>query len=132
MEIKGIISLGGTESLTCCENVQDILIGSESLFAKLEELFTLDAEKFFEDYDTPSPKYGLRYVILDEESKEEKTFEQQSAEVVIANICGSYVGGCYSEYTCGYGGFDYVNDESGHSIFKELEDKVGKYIHLKI
>lgn len=35
-----------------------------------------------------------------------------------------------SEWTCGYGDFDYV--KGSHSIFDELYDSVGKYIHFKI
>lgn len=132
MELKGILTLGENVSLTCCEHLQDLKIGDLSLYEELEKQFNLSEEDFFNDYEKQSPTYSLRYVVLDEAPLEDKSFEQQSAEVVIATICGSLVNGCYSEWTCGYGGFDYVINENGHSIFKELENYVGKYIHFKI
>lgn len=132
LEIKGIISEGESKSLTCCDNVRDICIGNVSLYDKLEELFNLDEEKFWNDSSNLSQRYGIRYVILDEEPTEEKSFEQLSGEIVTQMLYADHVSGCYSEYTCGYGGFNYVVVDGGHNIFKELDSYIGKYIHFKI
>lgn len=132
MELKGIITQGESKSLTCCESVMDILIGGVSLYDKLDELFNQDTEEYWNDNNKQSPRYGVRYVILDEQPIEEKSFEQQSAEVVTQMLYADHVNGCYSEWTCGYGGFDYAIDNGGHSIFKELENYIGKYVHFII
>ena len=132
MELKGIIESGENRSLNCCDNITDILIGGVSLFDTLKSLFKLDAEEFWERRQTSSPLYAVKYIILDEPPTEYKSFNDQSTDVVMDMLYGKHVSGCYSEWTCGYGDFDYVANESGHSIFKELEDKTGKYIHFQI
>lgn len=132
MELKGIITQGESKALTCCESVMDILIGEVSLYDKLEELFNQDSEEYWENSDKQSPRYGVRYVVLEEQPIEDKSFEQQSAEVVTQMLYADHVSGCYSEWTCGYGGFDYAIDKGGHSIFKELESYIGKYVHFII
>ena len=60
------------------------------------------------------------------------SFEQQAAETITQMLYANHVQGCYSEWTCGNGGFDYVSDANGHSIFKELETYIGKYVHMVI
>ena len=132
MELKGIITLGENKFITCCSSIQDLKIGDLSLYDELEKLFNLDAEEYWNEWGKESPKYAVRYVVLDEEPKEEKSFEQQTAEVVMEMLYGQLVSGCYSEWTCGYGDFDYVTGENGHSIFEELQSSVGKYLHFKI
>lgn len=134
MELKGILQQGGNMSITCCQSVIDILIGSESLYEKLEELFNLDSEDFWTDGDKQSPQYGVKYVILDQEPKTEISFNDLSAEVQQNMLYADHINGCYSEYTCGYGGFDYVlgSEGNGHSVFEELKDHVGKWIHFQI
>jgi hypothetical protein len=137
MELKGIIKEGENKSLTCCSSIADIVIGEVSLFDELEKLFNQDAEEYFSaSYDNPrqSPKYGVKYVILDEAPNEEKSFNDLSAEVQINMLYADYYSGCYSEYTCGYGGFDYVlgKDGEGHSVFDELKSYIGKYVHFQI
>ena len=132
MELKGIITLGENKSITCCSSIQDLKIENLSLYDELEKLFNLDAEEYWNECGKESPKYAVRYVVLDEEPKEEKSFEQQTAEVVMEMLYGQLVSGCYSEWTCGYGDFDYVTGENGHSIFEELQSSVGKYLHFKI
>jgi hypothetical protein len=132
MELKGIISAGESISVTCCEHIRDIEIDGVSLYKQLEELFGQSEEDHWNDSTKQSPRYHVRYVILDEKPEEEKSFEQQSAEVVTSMLYANLIYGCYSEWTCGYGGFDYVADENGHSIFKELESYRGKYVHFII
>jgi hypothetical protein len=130
MELKGIISVGDRINLTCCSFLQDIKIGKSSLHSELDALFNQDPEEYFINGAKQSPTYSVRYVILDEPPVPEKTFEDLSAEVVMQMLYADHVSGCYSEWTCGHGGFDYVN--GGHSIFKELESFVGKYVHFVI
>lgn len=132
MELKGIITLGEVKSVTCCSSIQDLKIGELSLYDELEKLFNLDTEEYWNDYEKQSPQYAVRYVVLDEDPKEEKSFEQQTAEVVMEILYGQLISVCYSEWTCGYGDFDYVTGENGHSIFEELYSSVGKYLHFKI
>ena len=132
MELKGFIMPGERVSVTCCENIGDIEIGGVSLYQKLEELFGQSEEDHWNDSTKESPRYHVRYVILDEKPSEEKSFEQQSAEVVTSMLYANLISGCYSEWTCGYGGFDYVADENGHSIFKELRSHMGKCVHFII
>lgn len=132
MELKGFIMPGDKVSVTCCENIEDIEIGGVSLYEKLTELFNQSEEDYWNDSSKQSPRYHVRYVILEQAPSEEKSFDQQSAEVVASMLYADLISGCYSEWTCGYGGFDYVADENGHSIFKELRSHVGKYVHFVI
>lgn len=132
IEIKGILSLGDVMSLTCCDDVVDLEIDGKSLHNIFNNHFNQDVEEHFEDWEDEkkSPKYSMRYVILDEEPKKYIPFEDLAAQVVTEMLYSKYVSGCYSEWTCGYGGFDYVTGENGHSIFDELRSHVGKYVHL--
>ena len=147
MELKGTISIGEQQSLTCCLSLSDLKINNLSLFESLEQFFGLDAEEFYHNYEEKeSPVYKLAYVVLTETPKEELTFEELFNRTVDAinwgdvtalgsnedGIKGHHIGGCYSEYTCGVGGFDYVLQENGHSIFDELKNNIGHYVHLKI
>jgi len=135
MEIKGIISIGEMQYVTCCTQVQDLLIGGVSLYDSLEKLFNQDAQDYYE-HDKQSPSYAVRYVILDEAPTHDVSFEHESALTITNMLYASHVNGCYSEWTCGYGGFDYVLGNGfgsyGHSIFDELKNSIGKYIHFKI
>jgi hypothetical protein len=132
MEIKGLLSIGEKIYLTCCESVQDVKIGESSLYAELDKLFNQDAEEYFNDGNKQSPVYSVRYVILDESPTVEKSFEDLSAEIVMQMLYADHVSGCYSEWTCGHGSFNYVNGKEGHSIFKELETYIGKYVHFVV
>lgn len=130
MNLKGIIAYGERISVTCCEKLEDLTIGGISLYDELEKYFALDAEEFWTaPYDEPkqSPRYHIRYIISDEPQDGDISF----ALAVLNTIYANHVSGCYSEWTCGYGGFDYVMSE-GRSIFDELKSHVGKYIHFEI
>lgn len=130
MELKGIIAIGERKSLTCCAKTDDVLIGGVSLYDELENYFNLDAEEFWlAPYDSPkqSPRYNIRYIISDEPQDGDISF----ALAVLNTIYADHICGCYSEWTCGYGGFDYAVSE-GRSIFAELNTHVGKYIHFEI
>jgi len=132
MELKGFINVGSSINPTCCTTITDILIGENSLFEALEKLFPeLDAGEFFEGVNKESKKLSVKYIIQNDKPKKEKPFNHKAAHLISEMIAGSYVSGCYSEWTCGFGGFDYVlNNEK--SIFSELENHLGRYIHLII
>lgn len=132
MEIKGIIEIGESLSLTCCDSLIDLKIGGESLYQKLEELFNQDADEYWHSSEKESPQYSMRYVILDEAPDENKSFDSLSSEVVMNMLYCEHISGCYSEWTCGYGGFDYVVNDDAHSIFNELKGSVGKYVHIEL
>lgn len=132
LELRGQISEGESRPLTCCESVGDIKIGEISLFDALEKLFSQDAEDYWNDNAMQSPQYGIKYVILDEPPTNTVSFNDLSTEVIQEMLYASHVNGCYSEYTCGYGGFDYVCVSGGRSIFRELKSSIGKYIHFVI
>lgn len=134
MELKGIIKKGEPKSVTCCQSVNDILIGELSLYEKLEKLFAQDAGDYWDDYEKKSPIYGVKYVILDMEPETDTSFNNLSAEVQQNMMYAEHYSGCYSEYTCGYGGFDYVvgTEGTGHSVFEELLTYEGKYVHFII
>jgi hypothetical protein len=132
MEIKGIIELGDNIDLTCCTSLEDLKIGGVSLYSLLGNFFNQSEAEYWEDYKKESPKYSMRYVILDEEPKEMISFESLSAKVVTEMLYCDHISGCYSEWTCGYGGFDYVTGDDGHSIFTELKSYLGKYVYLKL
>lgn len=132
MELKGLIKLGDTINLNCCDSLTDILIGDVSLYNTLEVFFNLSSEEFWNDYDKESPRYELRYIISDNDNNDvDKSFNDAFTEHTLNILYGSLIHGCYSEWTCGYGGFDYLI-ENGRSVFKELESYVGSYIHLSI
>jgi len=133
MELKGIIEKGENRSLTCCSSIEDLIIGDVSLFDWLEQLFKQDPEEHFNG-NGATPEYAVKYVILDTPDLENRSFNDLSAEVIHNMIYADYEGGCYSEYTCGYGGFDYVLGKpgEGHSVFDELKEHLGKYVHFQI
>lgn len=133
INLKGLITKGEFYNPTCCQEneILTVNIGDINLHTELDKLFNLDAVEFFESYGrVKSPVMRLRYVILDEPPTENKSFDELSAEICVAMITGKHITGCYSEWTCGHGGFDYVHDEEGHSIFNELLRHKGKYVHL--
>lgn len=130
MEIKGFIKKGDSRSLTCCDSVSDLIIGEVSLYDALEDFFNQNEIEYWDDSQKKSPVYSLKYVLLEEEPTSNVSFGELSAKVIFDMLYVEHISGCYSEWTCGYGGFDYVIQNGGHSIFKELSDKIGKYIHL--
>ena len=134
MELKGILQVGESVSITCCTSVTDLTFDGESLYQALENLFNQDASDYWEDSSTQSPSYGVRYIVLDTPPEKEVSFNDLSAEIQLNMMYAEHVNGCYSEYTCGYGGFDYVlgSNGFGHSVFEELKDHVGKYVYFTI
>ena len=140
LEVKGYIKKGEIVSLTCCANLQDILISNKSLYDILDNYFGLDVEKHFNaSYDK---KYEdkileISYLILDKEPEDKNiSFSGLYANITVSSIWGDYVAGCYSEWTCGFGSFDFFirtdKGEEGHSIFKELSSFDNKWVWLNI
>jgi len=114
-----------------------INIGNKCLHDCLTELFKTDAEAEFEwgeEWDEKAKLHqielAVKYVIMDNEPEIETSFNDLSAAIINGFMSPDYIGGCYSEYTCGYGDFDFLINT--HSIFKELESELGKYIHLQL
>ena len=115
--------------MTCCETIQDLYVGEDSLYEKLTFFFNQEEEEYWNDSEKIPPVFSMRYVILDEKPDSNISFEELSAKIINEMLYCSHVSGCYSEWTCGYGGFDYLVN-NGHSIFEELESYIGKYVHL--
>lgn len=130
MEIKGMILKGGRVSINCCEGIIDIDIDGTSLYTELDRLFSPDAEEHWNGQGEDKQK-ELRYIILDEYPQHNMSFNQAFTEHTMNLLYAEHHSGCYSEWTCGYGGFDYVLN-AGKSIFDELASFEGKYIHLSI
>jgi hypothetical protein len=138
MEIKGWIKEGESVGLTCCSSVIDVLINEESLYNKLDSHFKLDAEKYWNDSSTEPKTVGLSFIILDEKPESDMSYNDLVADITFKSLYSDHVTGCYSEYTCGFGGFDFLikgeidSNEEGHSLFTELSSYQGKWVWMVI
>lgn len=137
MEFKGFISINGRKSITCCESVADIYIGGDSLYNAIESVAgDPDSEAAFNGETTQGNSVTVSYVILDSSPTnwEDITFEELAAYVQTAKFTGNlfpeYCSGCYSEWTCGFGGWKYYC--SGHNVFDELSSHDGKWVYIKL
>ena len=117
-ELKGIITIGEEIEITCCYRHQDILIDGKSLYKLLNEEIDY--------FDTMQ----VRYIILPKKPAIQKSFEELSGNVVTAMLYSYIKETCYSEWSCGNDGWDYLVNENGHSILAELAIYAGKYVHL--
>ena len=74
----------------------------------------------------------LQYVILTDypDVLTALNFEYKASIIINQMLYSHYKSGCYSEWTCGYGGFDYLLNQSNHSIFSELASSAGLYLHM--
>ena len=130
IRIRGEIQNGENISLHCCEYLTDIEIDNQSLYEILHEEFNLDEVECFNGKSSEDKFIGVSYLIVDG-NPGDGDFEQIIGEWIVKKLYTEHSTGCYSEYTCGYGGFNYFID-GGHNIFKELSSYVGKYILLDI
>lgn len=130
MRLRGYIKEGGRISLTCCDSVTDVSIGEISLYDNLDKEFGLDPSADFDGIDQNTPSVGVSYLILDEDPGD-GSFEDIIGEWITKRLYSEYVSGCYSEMTCGHGGYDYFIN-GGHNIFKEILSHDGKYILLDV
>lgn len=131
-EIKGVVTIDDIFSLTCCEERPKIMIGETRLDVWIGEVFDLDRLDDDNSELPDSPLYRIRYTTTAADDDPDLSFEQRAAEVQGAILFGDYVHGCYSEWTCGWGEWDYVVQDGGHSIFRELKSANGKFLHLAI
>lgn len=133
MELKGIITEGNRIGRFCCDEQKDILIDGVSLYEKLDELFNQDSDSYyFAEDEKKSPNYSVKYITLDEKPNKDLSFNDLSADVMMRMLYAEHVTGCYSEWTCGTGGFDYVDNDNGHSIFDELRSYIGKWVFIQL
>lgn len=132
MVLKGYIKQEDSISVTCCTSIPDISIGGVSLYNKLDGEFGLDPEVEFEggDHKDPLIPIGVSYLILDKDPKNDD-HDSVIGEWIVKKLYTEYVSGCYSEYTCGFGGYDFFID-GGHNIFDEILSHENKYIILRI
>lgn len=131
MRVRGYISIDKyIRSITCCENVVEVLIDGKSLYDLLDNEFGLDPEKDFNNIEQSEKYIGVSYLILDSDPGD-GDFENIIGEWIVNKLYSEYVSGCYSEYTCGFGGYNYFIN-GGHNIFNELSGYEGKYILLDI
>lgn len=132
MVLKGYIKRKDPIYVTCCTSIEDVNISDVSLYEKLDDEFGLDPGEDFEGRDQKESliPIGVSYLILDEDPKNDD-HETVIGEWIVKKLYTEYISGCYSEYTCGYGGYDFFID-GGHNIFKEILSHEGKYIILRI
>lgn len=118
MEIKGILKRKGERYATCCASVDDIQLDGHSVYDYMSRVCG------------DSDNYTFRYVILDIPPEDpDIDFNDLAAEVCLLSIYSSYKEVCYSEWTCGQGGY-LLENSKGHSMFNELWNKEGKYVHI--
>jgi hypothetical protein len=130
MEIRGYITNECKKSLTCCSSCSDILIDGKSLHEIITDELNLDPEESFlkkKEY----PLMGIRYLVLDKDPGEGDISEIIS-NWIVKKLYTEYISGCYSEYTCGHGDYEYFFGEEGHSIGKELSGYINKYVLIEI
>ncbi len=133
-EIKGLITKDEDNiSLTCCDYRPRILIGGKDLYHFILEESAIGSPPSPEDdphhTSMPSRSWKIRYCIKDAPFKDGESFEENALQI-ISSLESEYIGGCYSEWTCGVGSFDFVL-KSKHSILTELENHLGKYVWVR-
>lgn len=131
MEIRGYITKECNVYLTCCNSCSDVMIGDKSLHSLISDEFNLDTEEAYMGKEQEKPLIGIRYLVLDEDPGDGDISELIS-KWIIKKLYTEYVAGCYSEYTCGHGDYEYFFGEEGHSISEELSCYIGKYVLIQI
>jgi hypothetical protein len=131
-ELKGKIKVDGTVSVTCCESVSNVFVGEEQLYYFILELCDLhgpiDGDENYTDEVVKD--WQIEYCTSDTEFVE-STFEECSANKVMAMLYSSEIIGCYSIWTCGSGGYDFlISNNEGHSLFQELASFDGQYVWI--
>jgi hypothetical protein len=131
-ELKGKIKVDGTKSITCCDSISNVLVGEIELYYFILELCGLDSPTDDDDYYTNEVvrDWQIQYCTSNTEFVEE-TFEECSANKVMEMLYSSEIVGCYSSWTCGSGGYDFlVSNKEGHSLFQELASFDGQYVWI--
>jgi len=160
-EIKGRVELKGyssicndaenencdKKSLTCCSSVPNIRINGVELHSFLCDAFGItDSLDEYPSDEEKSNTLAVRYIVLDNPPSDPyEDFEDLAAKVIVAKFDGSfnseYASACYSEWTCGFGGYDFTatgtftNSEditrNSHNIFTEMLGYVGQWVYIK-
>lgn len=136
-DIKGLISVDerNTHRPTCCTTLPCVLIDGARLYDLLKECGGLDSLESGEDSDiadrpeTKHVEWRIRYAIRDEPWGEDDDFESVAAGIIDSWLNSSEIRGCYSEWTCGVGDYDFVLN-GGHSLLVELASHSGKYVWI--
>ena len=132
-ELTGKISVDGTVGLTCCDEIPNVLVDGASLhdlIMKMCEKLSAPLDGDEEDTNEPVYKWQIEYCTSPTEFTEE-TFEECSANKVADMLYSTSVFGCYSIWTCGRGGYDFLlSNKEGHSILTELNSFDGQYVWL--
>lgn len=131
-ELKGKIKVEGTKSITCCDSLPNIFIGNTELYKFIMSLCGLDGPLDYDDHytDEEVKDWQIQYCTSDKEFTE-NTFEECSANKVMEMLYSSDIVGCYSSWTCGSGGYDFLmSNNEGHSIFQELLSFDGQYVWI--
>ena len=142
MKLKGLISLppkgyDRTVSITCCNQQPNILIDGKSLYETLQQDSGCHSPPSREDVDEKDQepemekKWRVRYVTRAIPFESEDDFETLAATAQTMELESSVDRGCYSEWTCGTGGYEFLLT-GGHSILKELESYIGQYVWLEL
>lgn len=133
LEIKGAISIQESSiSFTCCDSRPNIHIGGVELHAWLKEKGGLSGLAGEDDADqnNAAVQWNVRYVVRSKPFSDSESFEDVAAAAQVGILSSSEVHGCYSEWTCGVGDYDFVIN-GPHSIFNELENEGGKNVWIR-
>lgn len=133
LQIKGLISVSGSHSFTCCDSRPSVSVGEIGLWGWLKEKSGCESIASEDDpnQNNPSVEWKIRYVVRADAFKDSETFEDAAAGAQIAStLSSSEIHGCYSEWTCGSGDYDFVLS-GDHSILSELAGSEGLHVWIE-
>jgi hypothetical protein len=76
------------------------------------------------------PEWRVRYIIQDHPFDDFKSVDDASTDIVADMLYADEMSGCYSEWTCGVGDYDFLFS-NGHSILNELASFENKFAWIK-
>ena len=123
--------------ITCCNRQPNVRVDGRPVYDLLQDDSGCHQPPSREDVDEKDwepeveKKWNVRYVIRDTPFTEDEDFETVAATAQIMALESSIDRGCYSEWTCGTGGYEFLF-EGGHSILVELASHVGKYVWAEL
>ncbi len=133
-EIKGKITVRGSNYLTCCEVIPEVYLDEVNLHSFIKDLTELTCPTDEDEKDTNEPTYNwnIEYCTSPEPFKQTE-FDECSAEIVASMLYSERARGCYSVWTCGSGNYDFVlSSKEGHSLMTELASFDGQYAWIKL
>ena len=131
-ELKGKIKVEGAKSITCCDSLPNVLVGDNELLEFITQLCGLDSPYDINDHFTNEvvKDWQIEYCTSNKEFTE-ATFAECSANKVMEMLYSSEIIGCYSSWTCGSGGYDFLmSSDEGHSLLQELASFDGQYVWI--